>query len=88
LRTLTALFNAGGEAKHFAEQYVELHGGDWPKAKDHWTRVGEHLGHTVRELDGLSTREAAEKTEHLAWSLCLNLAQLGVCWACRGTVTR
>jgi hypothetical protein len=88
LRSLVALFHAGGEAKHFAEQFVELHQGDWLLAKDHWTRAGQHIGHKVRDLDLLSTRDAAVKTEQLARTLCLELAQLGACWACRATVNR
>jgi len=83
VKTLTELYHEGGEAKHFAEDFAHrVHGGDWAKAKDHWTRVVEHISNSVRELDALPSRAAARRAEELARTLCLSLAQVDTCWAC------
>ncbi|MFF7764208.1 hypothetical protein [Streptomyces griseorubiginosus] len=83
------LYKAGGEDKHFAELFVGVHGGDWPRAKDHWTRVGQHVGDRTSELEGLSQRKAKAMIEDLARTVCLDMAAVGACWACgRDTVNR
>ncbi|MGW0285569.1 DUF6313 family protein [Streptomyces sp. NPDC003236] len=83
MTSLTELYNEGGDAKSFAEDFVHrVHAGDWTRAKDHWTRVVEYIAHNVRELDDLSAQRAARKSEQLARTLCFDLAQVGACWAC------
>ncbi|MFD3590044.1 DUF6313 family protein [Streptomyces sp. NPDC058683] len=84
MTSLTDFYDAGGERKHFAEEFVQrAHSGNWEIAKDHWTRTVEHYGNSVQELEKLSKKEAREEAERLALVLCKTLAQAGKCWACK-----
>ncbi|MFJ3800016.1 DUF6313 family protein [Streptomyces sp. NPDC090088] len=83
MTSLTDMYAAGGERRTFAEEFVQrAHSGNWETAKDHWTRVVEHFGDNVQELEKLPKSKARQEAERLALALCKTLAQAGKCWAC------
>lgn len=83
MRTLRALYDEGGDARGFAENFTgQLHNGDWGLAKEHWTRTVQHIADRAKELDDMTAAEAGRRAEALARTLCLGLLQQGRCWAC------